>query len=142
MPIIPRILIILSGSLLIGCIREFPVAEDHLLTSPEDHDPDEPDGCAAPPARDLSMGPFRPNPFRESTSVLFELRRAGPVSLVVYDVSGRRLAVLIEGHRIEGPHRATWRGRDAAGREAPAGVYLIRLRAAGVRESRRLARVR
>ena len=142
MPIIPRILIILSGSLLIGCMREYPVAKDHLIATPENPVPGESDGCAAPPARDASMGPCRPNPFTESTSVLFKLRRAGPVTLAVYDLSGRLLVVLIEGHRIEGPHRATWRGRDAAGRAAPAGIYMIRFRAAGVRETQRLARLR
>ncbi len=140
----PRIVLVLSGGLLIGCVKERPVTQDYLIVLVEDPTlgEDDTDCAAAPPVADTLMRPCRPNPFCESTSIGFEMRRAGSVTLEVYDLAGRLLAVLINGHRMEGTHEAIWRGRDTAGREAPVGVYVARLSAANRHESRRMVLMR
>mgnify|MGYP000974098669 CR=1 FL=1 len=53
------------------------------------------------------------------------------VSLRVYDLLGREVAVLTEGERSAGRHEAVWDGRDASGRAVSSGVYLYRLEAGG-----------
>jgi glucose/arabinose dehydrogenase len=68
-----------------------------------------------------------PNPVRTGAAV--ELRwaspRTGPVSLRVYDVSGRLVRELsAPGHARTGT--LEWRGDDANGRATPAGVYFYR----------------
>ena len=49
------------------------------------------------------------------------------VKLEVYNVLGRRVAVLAEGPQGPGTHRVTWSGMDETGREVPSGVYFYRL---------------
>ena len=49
----------------------------------------------------------------------FALPQAGSVRLVIYDLSGRRAAVLMDGPVTAGAHGATWAGKDAGN-----GVYI------------------
>jgi endo-1,4-beta-xylanase len=64
---------------------------------------------------------------------MFELPRASEISLRLYDVSGREVAVLASGPRAAGRHVVPL----AAGRLAP-GTYCYRLRALGAVETRML----
>ena len=41
----------------------------------------------------------------------------------IYDVAGRRIAKLFQGHLDSGPHFVTWDGKLANGATAAAGVY-------------------
>ncbi len=88
------------------------------------------DPTAAPPAfaqsGELLLLPARPNPFVGSTQVRFLLPTAGPVDLSVYDVTGRRVGLLLDESRPAGPHTVTWEPRGLA-----AGVYMFRLEANG-----------
>lgn len=85
----------------------------------------------------LALGLNRPNPFGESTALPFTLPVAGPVTLSVYDALGREVAVLVDGVRPAGRHEAVLDG----GR-LPAGVYVVRLTAAGQTAQRRITVVR
>jgi hypothetical protein len=67
-----------------------------------------------------------PNPFADATTIRYALARAAAVRLVVFDLTGREVAVLAEGRRAAGPHAVTL---DARG--LPAGTYLYRLEADG-----------
>ncbi|MBU0508422.1 hypothetical protein KKH27_06255, partial [bacterium] len=53
-----------------------------------------------------------PNPFNPSTTITYDLREAGHISLVVFDVMGREVAVLADGYMVAGRHREVF---DAAG---------------------------
>ena len=100
----------------------------------------EPDGLGAVPAFGLAAS--YPNPFAERATIPYRLGQAGTVSLVVYDLLGRRVRTLVDGQRPAGPHSVTWDGTDASGRRLSAGVYLYRLEAGGQAETRRLVLVR
>lgn len=71
-----------------------------------------------------------PNPFALRTRIEFELARAGPAELVVYDVTGRRIRELMRRPLPAGPQGVEWDGRDDAGHPVAAGVYFYRLRTA------------
>jgi flagellar hook assembly protein FlgD len=90
----------------------------------------------------LRLGPARPNPARGAVSVAFELPAAGRARLELYDVRGRLVRTLVDGARAAGAQVARWDGRDAAGAPAPAGVYFLRLEAAGATRSGRIALLR
>lgn len=82
-----------------------------------------------------------PNPFGTATEVAFATTAAGPVDVRVFDLAGRPVATLARGWRPAGPVVLHWDGRRADGRRAPAGVYLVRVVAAGQVTARRLALV-
>lgn len=82
----------------------------------------------------LALRPNFPNPFAGATTIELALPRAEHVTLAVYDVTGRRVATLVDRPLEAGTHRVRW---DAAG--LAAGAYLVRMQAGdGVRTRRAL----
>ena len=79
-----------------------------------------------------------PNPFRNETRLEFELRFPDRVDLTVHDVAGRVVRHLAAGWLPGGRHELAWDARDDRGRRVAAGVYWLRLRAAGLVWSRRV----
>jgi Putative metal-binding motif/FlgD Ig-like domain/Thrombospondin type 3 repeat len=81
-----------------------------------------------------------PNPTRAGTEITFELPpTGGRVRLQIFDVAGRRVAVLVDGDLPGGRHSARWEGRDANGARAATGMYFYRLEAPGVTLVHKLA---
>ncbi|MEM9666398.1 MAG: M6 family metalloprotease domain-containing protein [Bacteroidota bacterium] len=74
---------------------------------------------AAPTSRLLA--PY-PHPIRTSAAVPFETNEAGRVTLRVYDVLGREVALLLDAALPAGAHETSWPGQGYA-----PGVYLLRL---------------
>jgi hypothetical protein len=74
-----------------------------------------------------------PNPFNPTTVVRYQLPAAGDVTLAVYDLLGREVAVLVRGRVDAGVHEVTF---DASGLSS--GVYLYRLSAGDFVQARRL----
>ncbi len=62
-----------------------------------------------------------PNPFNPSTKIKFDLPDASNVTLVVYDVLGRQVAELANGHYEAGYHLVTWNAAVQA-----SGIYYAR----------------
>ena len=92
------------------------------------------------PALLLEAGP---NPFEQSLGLRFALDRASGVTLDVLDLGGRRVRRVMDGQlQAPGAQNAAWDGRDEAGRVAPAGVYVLRLSAAGETRTLRCVRMR
>ena len=83
------------------------------------------------------LAPNYPNPFNPVTTIAFDLPEATPVRLVVYDVTGRAVARLVERPMAAGPHQVQF---DAA--RLPSGVYVYRLTAGPFVETRRMVLVR
>jgi subtilisin family serine protease len=75
----------------------------------------------------LMLAQNGPNPFSASTTIGFALPEAGPVSLRVFDPTGRLIRTLFEGIHPVGAGEVAWDGLDRAGRPAAAGVYFYRL---------------
>jgi hypothetical protein len=78
-----------------------------------------------------------PNPFNPATAIRFSLSAPRHVRLAVFDVTGREVAMLVDGLRSPGFHTVRF---DAAG--LPGGVYFYRLDAGEVVETRPMLRVR
>jgi hypothetical protein len=78
-----------------------------------------------------------PNPFNPSTTLALSLPSRGPVSVVVYDVAGRRVETLVDHVQYDGGiHRIPYNPA------LPAGVYFVRVTAgaAGVSHKITLAK--
>ncbi len=63
-----------------------------------------------------------PNPFNPVTVIPFALPDAGQVLIEVYDILGRRVAVLTDQTYEAGRHQVSWDGTRAA-----SGIYIIRM---------------
>lgn len=71
------------------------------------------------------------NPSR-SGFVTFALPKRDKVNIAVYDISGRKLAVLADNAEFPaGQHTLEWNGLDSSGKAVGAGVYFYKLRVAG-----------
>jgi hypothetical protein len=90
----------------------------------------------------LELLPVTPNPTGGAARVAFVLPAAGPVTVDVFDASGRRVRRLLEGPLAAGPHRIDWDGRTGAGRPAAAGRYWIALEAGAASRTRAVTLVR
>jgi hypothetical protein len=83
-----------------------------------------------------------PNPSRGSVRLQFRLGAPARVQLAVYDVSGRRVARLVDGAQTSGTHLVSWDGRDSNGRSAAAGIYFARLESGEKTLVERMVRLR
>jgi len=72
----------------------------------------------------ISLSQNYPNPFNPTTTIKFELQVGSDVTLEVFDVSGRKVATLVETRLNAGQHFAVF---DAS--TLSSGVYFYRLRA-------------
>jgi hypothetical protein len=88
------------------------------------------------------MDPGFPNPFRGATTLSFSVERPSHVRLSIYDVTGRRMIVLLDESRPAGRHAALWDGRDQEGRFVASGVYFGKLQIGSWSDSQRLLRIR
>lgn len=91
-----------------------------------------------PPERG-ALHPCYPNPFNPVTTISYDLQERVPVTLVIYDVTGRRVKTMIEAEAVDaGRHDLVWDGRDDSGRVVAAGVYFYRLEAGGYSKTRKM----
>lgn len=79
-----------------------------------------------------------PNPFNSQTTIGFSLVQDAPVELAIYNLSGQRVATLVDGQRMAGRYSVQWDGRDDTGYALASGVYLYRLRSGRHVETRKL----
>jgi hypothetical protein len=87
---------------------------------------------ASTPGAISRLLPPYPNPFNPAVTIPFTLSRGGRARLSIFDVTGRRIIILVDGILPEGHHAVRWNGRDTRGRPMASGVYYIRLESAGL----------
>jgi hypothetical protein len=63
-----------------------------------------------------------PNPFNAETNIGYVLAEAGNVNLSVYDISGRLVETLVDGHQEAGEHIVTWNGSNVS-----SGIYFYKV---------------
>jgi len=68
-----------------------------------------------------------PNPFNPSTKISFVLPHAGEVSLRIYNETGQLVRTLAKRSMSAGVHELDWNGRNQAGEQVVAGVYLYQI---------------
>jgi hypothetical protein len=84
-----------------------------------------------------SINGVTPNPFNPVTEISFRLDSDEHVTLVVYDLSGRRVRNLLSANMRKGEHALVWDGNTDVGKGAPSGVYFFRLQTAQGADIRR-----
>lgn len=88
---------------------------------------------SGPNLRKLLILQCYPNPFNPSTTIEFSLAVQGCVSLKVFNILGREIAVLVDKELPAGNYTAEWNADRFAG-----GVYICRLQSGGTIHTTRL----
>jgi hypothetical protein len=84
-----------------------------------------PGGETVPPV--VRLEPSRPNPFGERGELSYGLPVAGRVRLAIYDLQGRRVAVVVDREEPAGWRTVVWDGRNSLGQRVASGTYFERL---------------
>ncbi|MCX6639194.1 MAG: C25 family cysteine peptidase [bacterium] len=95
---------------------------------------DEYSTIAAEPIPDrYALNQNYPNPFNPTTAISYELRTSSLVKLSVYDISGKKVAELVNGMREAGSHEITFDGSKLA-----SGIYICRIQAGDFTASQKM----
>jgi hypothetical protein len=84
-----------------------------------------------------------PNPFASETKIPLHLESNALVEAAVYDLSGRRVAVLKNASRMrKGVYTISWNGKNDSGKEVPGGIYIYHVMVDGVPSSGKMVLVK
>ncbi|RKZ65858.1 MAG: hypothetical protein DRQ48_11245, partial [Gammaproteobacteria bacterium] len=90
----------------------------------------------------LSAPRISPNPSGGQMEIRFSSGRSGPVTVDVFDTRGYRVRRLFAENLPAGSQAVVWDRRDGDGRLVPAGVYLVKIQAAGTAVTGKIGVVR
>ncbi|HEY7726892.1 MAG TPA: S8 family serine peptidase [Candidatus Eisenbacteria bacterium] len=86
----------------------------------------------------FALLPNSPNPFNPTTTIRFEVDRAGRTSLRIYDPRGRLVRALVNEALPAGRYRTVWDGTDDRGTAVASGVYLYAISSGGKNLTRKM----
>jgi len=89
-----------------------------------------------------SLRSSTPNPFRSSTVIEYSVAHRSPVTLTLYDVTGRRTARLVDAVHEPGRYRTRWDGVDVSGHPVASGVYFYRIEIGSWSATRKVLKLR
>ena len=99
-------------------------------------------GPITTPATALALHQNRPNPFNPNTVIGYYVPEHCRVLLEVFDVTGRRVNVLVNETQAKGSYSVDWNGRETHGTASASGVYFYRLTAGKMTLSRKMILLR
>jgi len=70
-----------------------------------------------------------PNPFKNSTSIKYNILKAAMIEVTIYDVMGQRTKTLVNETQQPGTYSIDWNATSDNGSKAPNGVYFCKLKA-------------
>jgi Domain of unknown function (DUF362)/FlgD Ig-like domain len=101
-----------------------------------------PKASPVPEAKAVFASFVYPNPFNPCTAICFDTREEGRLELAVYDVTGARVATVLNQSFAPGKHEVPWQGTDDAGRVLSSGVYYYSIQQGMNRETGKMTLVR
>ena len=69
-----------------------------------------------------------PNPFNPITRIRFSNDKTGNVKVIVYAITGERVATIHNSQLSPGTYDVTWNGKNSQGKVVPSGMYLYEVR--------------
>lgn len=88
--------------------------------------------------KSLSLCQNCPNPFNTMTSIRYVLPEPSEVRLEVFDILGRRVAILLDDEKPAGEYNTTWDGCTDLGIQLASGLYTCRLSAGELTKTRKM----
>jgi hypothetical protein len=94
------------------------------------------------PTAKFYLDQIKPNPVTRSAAVDYQLPVAGKVSLKIYNVAGQIVKTLVNAQQGSGHYTVYWDGTNEQGDNVNSGVYLCRLWANDMCQTRRMVVLR
>lgn len=79
-----------------------------------------------------------PNPFNPSTQIQYNIPTLSNVNIKVYNLLGHEIVTLVNKKHSRGNYSTVWNGKDFSGNEVAAGVYIYRLKAGSIIQTRKM----
>jgi hypothetical protein len=83
-----------------------------------------------------------PNPFNPTTTIKFDMKEKGPVTLKVYNVAGQLVRTLVDDVRDAAAYSIAWDGRNNIGSDVASGIYFYKMETNGFSETRKMVLLR
>jgi hypothetical protein len=83
-----------------------------------------------------------PNPFNPTTTISFNMAKAEPLSLAIFNLKGQKVTQLVQDSKAAGKHSIVWNGTDFSGKSVASGIYYIKLETPTKRETRKLTLIK
>ncbi len=96
------------------------------------------DDDSSTPVLSRLLNPNYPNPFNPETNISFDMPKAGPAKLDIYNVKGQLVRTLFDGIATFGRNSMIWNGTDNSGSAVTSGVYFYRLTTDNHSETRKM----
>jgi hypothetical protein len=68
-----------------------------------------------------------PNPFNPSTTIQYNVPKAGNVEVKIFDIQGRLVRSLVKSYQQAGAHSLIWDSRSSTGLTVSSGTYLCQV---------------
>jgi len=79
-----------------------------------------------------------PNPFNPQTEIAYSLPEESYVKLTIYNILGQKVKVLVDEYQSAGTRKVIWDGRDESGESVASGIYLYKLQAEGLVQTKKM----
>jgi len=79
-----------------------------------------------------------PNPFNPGTRVEYTLKKAGHVTLHIYNILGEKVKILLDQDQPAGLYQINWDGKNDKGQSVSSGLYLYKLEVNGFSQAKRM----
>ncbi len=86
--------------------------------------------------KDFTLHQNWPNPFNPATNIKFEVKEAGNVQIIVYNLAGQKVKQLVSDHYQPGEYHIIFNGEDL-----PTGAYFYEIQMNGLKVSKRMVLV-
>ena len=79
-----------------------------------------------------------PNPFNPTTQIRYDLPLDEYVTVIIYDVMGRKIKSLINTNQEAGYRSITWNATNDLGQPVSAGMYIYTIQAGEFKQTRKM----
>ena len=96
--------------------------------------------AAVPFAYNLEQN--HPNPFNPSTTIRFDVKERGHVSLKIFNVAGQLVKTLVDGVKEASSYSIPWDGTNNLGAKVASGVYFYKMESVSFSRTKKLVLLR
>ncbi len=88
--------------------------------------------------RNYELNQNYPNPFNPTTEISYSLKKAGRVTITIYNALGEKVRTLVNEQKAPGSYKVMWDATSDAGVRVPSGVYYCSLHVNNFKATRQM----